>query len=228
MIELIPLFQTSIWVGLIVWLVTRYHNQVCAVLTAVQERIARGSSVKAGPFELGEDMRPQNVPEQNKRIDEELQQIEATSAQNSQTSQPMIAAASDSKLKQTYFLAEDLVMRELQSEFGVMVNRSVGFQDFGLDGIFAKEGAGFGIEVKYIKSGSRIEHLEQIIVKTATFTRRLHWSRFTFILALVCEQDGIISTSDLERLQELATKSGLPLMTRVYTMSDLTSKFGLT
>jgi len=52
----IPLLQTFLWVGLIIWLIRRYNTQVVAVLVSIQERIAKGSLVKAGPLEIGQDI----------------------------------------------------------------------------------------------------------------------------------------------------------------------------
>ena len=58
----IPLFQTLCWIILIVWLLHRFKAEVAALVGAVQKRIERGSSLKAGPFELGELDIPPSKP----------------------------------------------------------------------------------------------------------------------------------------------------------------------
>jgi hypothetical protein len=58
----IPLLQTLCWIALIVWLVCHFNREVGAILASVQKRIDRGSSIKAGPFELGELEASPNKP----------------------------------------------------------------------------------------------------------------------------------------------------------------------
>lgn len=49
----VPLFQTLVWIGLIFFLVYRFANQLQSLFDAIRERVAAGSSFKAGPVELG-------------------------------------------------------------------------------------------------------------------------------------------------------------------------------
>src|SRR6266542_56805 len=137
MSALIPLFQTLLWVGLIVWLIFRYNAQVAAILNSIQDRIAKGSSVKAGPFELGQDVRPQDAQEQKKRLEEEIQQLAEPAPEPQLLPSTEEARTSRQDLQKRYLLAEDLVMRELQIEFGTPVNRQVRLGGIDLDGIFA-------------------------------------------------------------------------------------------
>jgi hypothetical protein len=227
MTEFVPLLQTGLWVGLIVWLVHRYNAQVAAVLTAIQQRITQGSSVKAGPFELGADIRPQDLEEQNKRIQEEVQQIEAAPNQALPAPPQEATRTSQLSLRRRYILAEDLVMRELQSEFGAVINRSVRFGNAELDGIFAKSGGGFGVEVKYVRHRLHFDRILPSLSHVVQAIRRLGWDRFTLILALVCETDSAVTPSDLERIQTHASELGVNLMTRVYTLSALANKFDI-
>ncbi len=53
----VPLFQTGLWVLLIVGVGVALRKHVSPMIDALRKRIERGSSVKAGPFELGEDLR---------------------------------------------------------------------------------------------------------------------------------------------------------------------------
>jgi hypothetical protein len=227
MIQFVPLLQTVLWVGLIVWLIFRYNKQVEAILTAIQGRITRGSSVKAGPFELGQEIRPQDVQEQSKRIEEEVQELEAAAVQVLPDATPESARRTQNSFRRRYLLAEDLVMRELQSEFGVVINRSVRFANFQLDGIFAKDGGGFGIEVKYVSRRIAFDRLLSSLANIHTALQRLGWRRFTLILVLVCETDDVVSPSDIERIQSRASELGITIITRVYTLRALADKFGI-
>ena len=225
--EFVPLLQTSLWVGLIVWLIKRYHSQVVAVLTAIQQRIERGSAVKAGPFELGQEVRPQSTQEQNERIQEEVQQIEAAANKELVTSFPEKKRPSQGLLRGRYLLVEDLAMRELQAEFGVVINRSVSFPDFGLDGMFARDGAGFGVEVKYVRDKISIDPVLASLSHLAQTIHRFRWRRFTFVLVFVCETENAVGSSDIERIQTYASHLEFPLLIRVYALSALTSKLGI-
>jgi hypothetical protein len=224
---LVPLFQTILWVGLIVWLVHRYNSQVTAVLTAIKARIERGSPFKFGMLELGQDIRPQGVQEQNKRMEEEVQQLQATTVQSIGAQSPEALRRFNVSLKQKYLLAEDLVMRELQSEFGTAINRSVRLGGVELDGIFGKEGRGFGVEVKFFTTRIATERLFPSLSRIEGSLQRLGWKNFTILLALVCENDEPVSPSVIERIQTHASEMGTTVMVRVYTLKALAAKFGI-
>lgn len=54
--DYVPLFQTLVWLLFILLLLFTYYNQVCNIISALVERIKNGSSFKAGPFEIGQDL----------------------------------------------------------------------------------------------------------------------------------------------------------------------------
>jgi len=53
----IPLFQSLVWPIFITILIVVLRKQVGATIKSIQQRIEKGSSVKAGPFEIGEDLK---------------------------------------------------------------------------------------------------------------------------------------------------------------------------
>ena len=53
----IPLFQSLVWPIFIALLLLVFRKQAGAIVKAIRHRIERGSSVKAGPFEIGEDLK---------------------------------------------------------------------------------------------------------------------------------------------------------------------------
>ena len=53
----VPLMQPLVWIGLIGIGTGLFFGQCRGILEAVRNRIERGSSIKAGPIELGEDLR---------------------------------------------------------------------------------------------------------------------------------------------------------------------------
>jgi hypothetical protein len=55
--EYVPLFQTLLWIVLIGVTMKMFYRECRGLLEAVRKRVERGSSLKAGPVELGEDLR---------------------------------------------------------------------------------------------------------------------------------------------------------------------------
>lgn len=53
----VPLFQTLLWVGLIVLAIVAFYRPLRNLIDTLRVRIQKGSSFKAGPVELGEDLR---------------------------------------------------------------------------------------------------------------------------------------------------------------------------
>ncbi|MCA2812987.1 MAG: hypothetical protein IM477_10730 [Microcystis sp. M090S1] len=51
------LFQTILWIALIGVTVKMFYRECRGLLEAVRKRVEKGSSLKAGPVELGEDLR---------------------------------------------------------------------------------------------------------------------------------------------------------------------------
>lgn len=51
----VPLAQSLVWISLILYLVRKFSSQLEALGEAIRNRIASGSSFKAGPVELGAD-----------------------------------------------------------------------------------------------------------------------------------------------------------------------------
>ena len=67
----VPLAQTLLWVLLILFLVVWLRKPLRDLISVVLQRIASGSSVKAGPFELSE-LIPQTPDQQRARAKEGL------------------------------------------------------------------------------------------------------------------------------------------------------------
>jgi hypothetical protein len=60
----VPLFQSLSWIALIVLAGWRYKTQVAKIVDAIQKRIEHGSSFKAGPIELGQDLKAlEHIPQ---------------------------------------------------------------------------------------------------------------------------------------------------------------------
>jgi hypothetical protein len=143
---------------------------------------------------------------------------------------PSIADTPRNMLMARVLLAEDLVLRELSSEYGVDIKRQMGLgRDIGIDGMFAKSGEGFGIEVKFFRTQKNVRNIVESLRRVRDHLGRLGWKRFNFILAAVIDDTG---TQDVDRVKKCIQKAVDDLETeieiRYFIFSELTAKYGAT
>ena len=220
----VPLIQTLAWVLLIIGVLWKFYSQVVAILNAIRDRISKGSSVKAGPFELGEDLRVQNLDEQKERIVQEAREV----FQQESSTQTDFVPIDAPNLMNRVVLAEELVMRDLQSEYGVNINRQVSLGNLiQLDGMFVKEGAAYGIEIKYTRARVSMDSLRAIVSRLHSFSHSLRWRRFSLIFVVVCEGEIPNIEKEREHLQKAVSKYGDFVTIRLYSLQELATRFGL-
>jgi len=53
----IPLFQSLVWPIFIALALLLFRRQASTIIEAIRKRIEKGSSIKAGPLEIGEDLK---------------------------------------------------------------------------------------------------------------------------------------------------------------------------
>jgi hypothetical protein len=212
------LIQTFLWVGLIGIIFYRYHEQIQALLEAVQKRIQSGSGIKAGMFEI----QPQAPEQQKRKFDQEIR--EAT-GRNSSTSEESPEASAHFRAR--YFQAEDLALRAIQSEYGVAINRQVRLGQFMLDGLFAKDGTGHIVEIKFRKRPSSADEIREIADRIFAATNRFQWRNIRIIIALVYDSDSIDLDKEEERLIKAVEAFGGYVDLRCYSLKQLEQQFGI-
>jgi hypothetical protein len=170
--------------GSFLWLVSRHHSKLYA----------------PGDYKDPEGFfRAMTPAEQREKIKRELSDLEV------ETDAELVHSVSSKSMASDYFITEDLVIRELEEEFGVEVHRHVGFGttddsgksvDLGFDGSFrSKDGKNYVLEVKYSPGrdfGARFESLVyQIRELSANFDRFVRsgdWPPMTYLFALVASE----------------------------------------
>ncbi len=221
----VPFFQTLLWILLITGVLWRFNAQAIAILNAIKRRIEQGSSFKAGPVELGQDLRPQEPEQQKKRLDDEVKQAQQEDASSHVQ---LVAKLSESDFRGRILVAEELAMRELQTEFDVVVNRQVLVgRDFGMDGMFVKDGGAFGVELKYVRKNLRREHLKQIIFQYKNFAQSRGWKRFTMVLVFVYDGEDAQLSKQQEFLNSTLSEFQDFVLWRLYSLKQLTEKYGI-
>jgi hypothetical protein len=217
-----PLIQTVLWVALVGAIVWRFHAPLDGLLTALQKRIESGSSIKAGPFELG-DLRPQGVEEQVQKAQSEVSELlEAQADEVPDQRHP------PAEVKSRFAVAEDLALRALQVEYGKPISRQVSLgPDLGVDGAFTVDGELNIVEVKhFIRSKRALPTVRSTLESFQRAFRRNHWRRVRVVLAVVLHHASEVEDT---RRQLLALKSefDFPIDVRCYSLKELTSKFAV-
>lgn len=216
----VPFFQTFLWVALTIGILWRFHAQVVAVLDAIRDRVRAGSSVKAGPFELGESPPVQPIEMQRKEFE-----IAGSIVSNADAVSP---PDHPRQFTSKYFLAEDLAMRELQIEFGVSINRQVKIgRDNGVDGLFVKDGRQFLIEMKYATRPIDSSLIRSVIDRLISDADRSKSENVSTIFAIVYDTPNLNLVDEKSRLVRDLAPSRNPVLIRIYSFATLAQKYGL-
>lgn len=77
-----PLLQTLSWIALIVYSVRKFSSQLQSLFEVIKQRISSGSSFKAGPVELGEDLKVLEKITPSKASGEQLQEDDWSKERN--------------------------------------------------------------------------------------------------------------------------------------------------
>jgi hypothetical protein len=64
--DYVPLFQSVLWIILLSLLLIIFRRSISKLIVAFEKRIGKGSSVKIGPIELGEDIKNLEYVDENK------------------------------------------------------------------------------------------------------------------------------------------------------------------
>jgi len=220
-----PLIQTVLWVSLIAGIVWRFHAPIYGLLVALQKRIEAGSNVKAGPFEITDQLKPQDPIAQKEKATAEAQ--EALDSQNQLAPVAKSVVGPLTQIRARYFQAEDLALRAIQSEYDSPIKRQVtAGRDDGFDGVFVADGRTNVIEVKYIASKGQNQKIKPSIQRLTTTIQQYGWPNAQIILALVFEQE-----EDVKHARELLSiafaQNDVPVVVRVFTMHQLNAQFGV-
>jgi hypothetical protein len=170
---------------------------------------------------------------QRARLQEEVQAVAAQEPipepDNAGISTAAMDASRKTDLRGRVLVSEELALREIESEFSVSVNRQFSVRGIEFDGIFAKGGRGYGVEVKYVR-GSRIkvaslcQQLNVVVSSMAGYG----WRNFGIILALVVEElEGDELQKQVDSLREALAKLDGPMDLRVYNFAELREKYGV-
>ncbi|GHS89621.1 hypothetical protein FACS189487_10210 [Campylobacterota bacterium] len=126
-----------------------------------------------------------------------------------------------------YLQAEDLVLRSIQSEYGAPIHRQVtAGRDSGFDGVFTSCGKTNVVEVKYIVPKDKSLRIKESIQYLTTTIQQYGWTNAQILLALVFEsEDDVKNHAKISSID--FSKNAVPVVVRVFTMTQLKAKFGV-
>lgn len=225
-----PLIQTVLWVGLVAGIVTRFHRPIHDLLVALQRRIEAGSSLEAGPFKLGAEVKPTPPVQQRQRTEEELARIVQEQFEEPMPGEapPVQGAPAPTKLRSRFFQAEELALRAVQTEFNEPINRQVSIgPGIEADGAFLHNNELYLVEVKFIvRPKNAVSTIRRTLEHYARLFGPTRRRTTVVVLALVFEHESDVTSTTLE-FEEIARETGLRVLLRGYSLKQLQATYGL-
>lgn len=169
-------------------------------------------------------------PEQQKqRLDNHVEEVLAESAEEVEESSESQNTSSRSLIRESVYHAEDLAIREIESEFGVSINRQISLgRDVGLDGFFVKNNKGYAIQVKYAVKPLSRNQLANELHKIEASVSRLGWKKFGVMVVVVFDDLDMYDLSkEKERLSIATDIFPFDVDIRFYGLSQMKYKYGL-
>lgn len=184
--------------------------------------------------------------EQKQKLEEEVNSIteEFTSSQKENEAKlPTNKQITDRLYNDTrsqVMIAEELVFRELEAEYGHTIQRNVGIggsPDFGIDGLIFGRRQVTAIEVKFSR-GSRLRQMFRNALRQVEHLVQRLPQGTGFIIALVTEglsneqreqeKTSIFELLEKYKIEKERDKVKHPIEVRLYDFDELKSKYGLT
>lgn len=206
-----------------VWLVSKHHAKLYS------------------PSDFRNDegfLRALTPEEQRKRL--EYEALEYISEEHSQTVTK--GTSSDSKgkatppsvpqlsqAKENILLMEELAVRELESVFSVSINRQVSLgADFGVDGMFLKDGDPHLVEIKYYGGRINLITIEKQLQALSIKGLRLHWKRLKIVFVMIIDEQLMRTAENFQRqFGNLSKKDGIEIIFIPIGENELKNKYGV-
>lgn len=224
--HLVALLQTTLWVGLTGYVLWRYNKPIESILNALHKRIESGSGLKAGPFEIQPPLAPATPADQTKKLEAEVAEIKETIAPEAAS----ISIGYDPEtpsIRDAYLRAEDLGIREIQSEFGVPVSRQVQTGPLQFDGFFVLDGSGYAIELKYSRKPISQDTVRPTVMRLSEGLKRFGLRNVFIIFVVVYDSNDVNISEEILRIEKIAEKYHHKTIVRCFRMDDLLVKYGM-
>ena len=224
--EIIPLLQTLLWVGLISGILYRYHQLIESIIEALKARIESGGAVRFGPVEFSALAKPLDPKQQVKKLDEDVAQlVQAEDIERPKAARPHL---SKENIRALYLHAEDLALREIQSEYQIPISRQVQLgSNLQFDGAFAKEGRLHVVEVKFSRAPLPKIIIEQSVDRVYSRIKKHGWKTTRLIFAVVYGDPIVDLSKEQRRIADAVAKFADTVEIRCYHLRDLAKKYSV-
>ena len=208
------LFPVAVFLGFL-WLVSKHHTKLYAPTDYHTEE---GFFRSLTPDEKKEKIR--------KEAEAFVVENPPEPVANSESPQTPIR---NERINEKILLAEELVLREVQKEYGSPISRDASLgSDLGLDGLFAKDGKGYGVEVKLVRDRINKPALKNEIKKYSQFTSKRNFKNFNFVLAFAVEDVFRFDEAGVrEFVKNVSDSAGINTEVKVYALAELRAKYGI-
>jgi len=222
-IALVPLTQTALWVALIGFGLWRYNDPISKLIKTIHRRVESGSSVKAGPLALGEQVQSQDEQSQKNEVQKEAE--EYVSVQGRLLSE--VSPEEKVSIRSKIVLAEDLALRAIQDDFNEPLKRNIQFiGGFSADAIFKKYDLQYLVEVKVVTGRSSAKTARKGIAQLQHSMREISSTKTRGILSLVYLDDSDIDKNETD-IRILVTDYP-EIQIKMWTLSALMERYGIT
>ncbi len=202
------------------WFVTKHHTKLYAPKD-FQDATTFLRTLSATEQKFRIDKEVDEIVSDTKIIEEKVSQLPERISLNQQER---------SEIKKRVYLVEELVLRDLEIEYSVSIQRQIAFgsRDISIDGMFAKEGAGYGVEIKYTRRSLSKNSINQIINISKYTSENFGWKKFNFIIAVVYEDlTDIKIKKEQERISRFFSEVGRNIIIKLYDFKSLMKKYGI-
>ena len=211
------IFPFVVFIGFL-WLVSKHHTKLYAPTDYKDEE---------GFF------RSLTPEEKKQKIKKEIKEITGESSKVEIKGEASVKAEATKEAMPNFgeqiFLAEELILREIQSEYDCSITRGASLgNDIGFDGIFTKDGKGYGVEVKLVKNKINKPALKSDIRKYSNFITKNNFKSFNLILAFAVDSAFTFDEAGVrEFVKNVSTAAGVNIEVKIYYIQDLRRKHGI-
>lgn len=208
------LFPVVVFIGFL-WLVSKHHTKLYAPTDYQTEE---------GFFRsLTPEEKKEKIKKEAEAFADENPPVPPVAPENEK---PQFRSES---INERILLAEELVLREVQNEYGSSITRDASLgNDLGIDGLFAKDGKGYGVEVKLVRDRVNKPALKSEIKKYSQFVSKRSVRNFNFVLAFAVEDVFRFDEAGVrDFVKNVSSSAGINTEVKVYSLPELREKYGI-
>lgn len=169
--------------------------------------------------------------QQLKKLDKEVNSVIEESKVKSKhfVAKDNAKASESTEIKSNIILSEDLVFRELESEYGAIIRRHVGESvDYGFDGYFSYKNMEIIVEIKYTEKGNWNLIVDQLRPQIRYLEQKTFSLRPYFLVVIVTNN---LTNEEVKKGKDFIVNnlklSHIMVKAKGYRLEELKTKYGI-